>query len=81
MFMRTVLALSAVMFLASPAFAGSCPRHVKAIDEALQTANLSSSKKAEAQKLRDEGDKLHKEGKHSESIATLAKAENILGIK
>jgi len=32
-------------------------------------------------KLRRDGEKLHKDGKHSESMAALGKAQGILGIK
>jgi hypothetical protein len=32
-------------------------------------------------KYRAEGETLHKEGKHADSVAALAKAESILGIK
>jgi hypothetical protein len=35
----------------------------------------------EVKKYRADGEKLHKEGKHQESIDTLAKAEKILAIK
>jgi hypothetical protein len=33
------------------------------------------------QKLRADGEKYHKDGKHAESMAALSKAEAILGIK
>jgi hypothetical protein len=35
---------------------------------------------AEVKKLRAEGEKLHKAGKHSEAMATLGKAKKMLGI-
>ncbi len=63
------------------AFAGTCPKHMKAIDEALPKAKLTEAQTADVKKYRADGEKLHKEGKHSDSLETLSKAEKILGIK
>jgi hypothetical protein len=71
-----VLALSA-----SLAWAHNCPNEMKAIDAALPKAKIDAGKTAEVQKLRAEGEQLHNAGKHSESMATLGKAKEILGIK
>jgi hypothetical protein len=77
---RTILSL-ALAFFASSAFAHSCPLEMKKIDEALPKAKLDAAKSAEVKKLRAEGEKLHKDGKHNESMAALGKAKGILGIK
>jgi hypothetical protein len=77
---RTALFV-ALAFASSVAFANSCPKEMKAIDAALPTAKLSTSQAAEVKKLRADGEKLHKEGKHAESMAALGKAKGILGIK
>jgi hypothetical protein len=66
---------------ASLAWASNCPNEVKAIDAALPKAKLDAKQQAEVKKLRDEGESLHKAGKHSESMASLNKAKGILGIK
>ncbi|HWA50097.1 MAG TPA: hypothetical protein VG742_17630 [Dongiaceae bacterium] len=68
--------------LSGPALANSCPTHVQAIDAALAANPNSASPEdlAKAKELRDEGEKLHQEGKHAESMATLAEAEKLLGI-
>jgi hypothetical protein len=66
---------------ASLAWANNCPNEVKAIDAALPKAKLDAKQQAEVKKLRDEGESLHKAGKHSESMASLNKAKGILGIK
>jgi len=74
-------ALFAALFLASSvAVAHNCPNEWKAIDAALPKAKLDARQTAEVKKLRAEGEKLHKEGKHSESMATLGKAKKMLGI-
>ena len=62
------------------AFAGSCPKHMKAIDAALPKAKLSDAQMAEVKKLRADGETFHKAGKHAESMEALGKAEKILGI-
>jgi hypothetical protein len=66
---------------ASLAWAHNCPNEVKAIDAALPKAKLDAKQQAEVKKLRDDGEQLHKAGKHSESMASLGKAKDILGIK
>ena len=79
--MKRIALLAALAVFAAPAFANSCPREMKAIDAALPNAKLSAAQKSEVQKLRADGEKFHKEGKHSESMAALGKAKGILGIK
>ena len=63
------------------ALAHNCPNEMKAIDAALPKAKLDAKQSAEVKKLRAEGEKLHKEGKHGESMAALGKAKGILGVK
>jgi len=77
----TRIALTAALVLASSlAFANNCPNEWKAIDAALPKAKLDDKQMAEVKKLRAEGEKLHKEGKHSDSMAALGKAKKILKI-
>ncbi len=76
----TFLAVVALTALSAPALARECPTHVRKIDAALATASLGQEQKAEVQRLRDEGQRLHGEGKHEESMETLAKAEKMLGV-
>jgi len=76
------LALTIVLALAAGSVAAhNCPNEMKAIDAALPNAKLDSAKSAEVKKLRADGEKLHKEGKHTESMAALGKAKGMLGIK
>jgi hypothetical protein len=79
--MKRIAALAALALSASVAFAGNCPVQMKAIDAALPTAKLNASQATEVKKLRADGEKFHKEGKHAESMAALGKAKGILGIK
>lgn len=79
MFKRAILAAAAVVLLAGPAFASSCPKHMKAIDEAI--AKDPKLATAEVKKLRAEGEALHKAGKHADSMMALEKAEKMMGMK
>jgi hypothetical protein len=81
--MRIVLLAAALALgFAGAATASSCPTQVKAIDQALASnASLGADKKAEAKKLRDEGEALHASGKHAESMAKLAEAKKLIGIQ
>ena len=79
--LRSIMIASLFALTSGVAYAGSCPKHMKAIDAALPSAKLSEAQMADVKKYRAEGETLHKEGKHSESVAALAKAEKILGIK
>ena len=78
--LRSIIIAMALALASGTAFASSCPKEMKAIDAALPTAKLSDAQKAEVTKLRAEGEQLHKDGKHSESMAALGKAKKILGM-
>lgn len=78
---RNIVVAVSLALASSVAFAGSCPKHMKAIDAALPKAKLSEAQMSEVKKLRADGESLHKAGKHDESMAALTKAEKILGIK
>ena len=81
--MKTLAVLAAVMAvaLASPAFAGSCPGQIAAVDAALaKNPNLSAADKATVTKARADADAHHKAGKHAESVAEIAKAKKLLGL-
>ncbi len=79
---RMMMAVGALALLATPAFAGSCPAHMKAIDEALaKNPQITAAQSADVKKFRMQGEDEHKAGKHAESVATLAKAKTILKIQ
>ena len=78
---RSILVASLFALTSGVAYAGTCPKHMKAIDAALPAAKLSDAQMADVKKYRADGETFHKAGKHSDALATLAKAEKILGIK
>ena len=79
--MKRIALACAFALASSAALAGNCPVQMKAIDAALPNAKLNASQTAEVKKLRADGERFHKEGKHAESMAALGKAKGILGIK
>ena len=76
----TLVAATLVAAAAAPALASQCPAHVKKIDAATADAKPGQERMAEVRRLRDEGQKLHGEGKHQASMEALAKAERMLGL-
>ncbi len=63
-----------LVFLSAPALAFHCPADVKAIDHALEKANLGAEQEATAKALRDEGAALHEAGNHKEAVDKLSEA-------
>ena len=78
---RTMVVAVSLALASSVALAGNCPNEMKAIDAALPKAKLTDAQAAKVKQLRADGEKLHKEGKHGESVAALTKAKGILKIK
>ena len=80
--LRSIAVALSLALASTGAFASSCPKHMKAIDEALaKNPKLSASQAADVKKFRADGEAAHKAGKHQDSMDALAKAEKILGIK
>ena len=65
---------------ATVASANQCPLLIKQLNEGI--AKVSDKKKAdEAKKLVAEAEKLHKDGKHAESVAKCEEAAKVAGIE
>lgn len=82
--MKKSLAVFAMLsvFTAGSAFAFHCPKDMKKIDAALAAKPaLAAAQLDEVKRLRAEGETLHQQGRHQESIDTLAKAMKILNIQ
>lgn len=78
---KLIVAAALTLLMSGPAFANQCPVLMKAIDEALaKNPQLTAEQLAEVKEYRAEGETLHSEGKHAESVAALKEAEEILGI-
>jgi hypothetical protein len=77
---QTLLALT-LLFATSVAFAFQCPGDMMKIDEALaQNPEITAEQRADVERYRAEGEELHNAGRHQESVDTLAKALEILGM-
>jgi hypothetical protein len=71
--MRTLaIALALVGLLAGPALANQCPLLIKQVRDACAGKTDDACTKALA--LADDAEKLHKEGKHAESVAKAQEA-------
>ncbi len=78
--MKTWVTASALL-LCSAAFANSCPNEMKAIDAKLgANPGLSMPDMEKVKSLRAQGEALHKEGKHDESMKALGDAKKLLGL-
>ena len=77
---RTIVVAASLALASGIAAAHNCPNEVKAIDAALPKAKLSDAQAAQVKKLRDQGEKLHKDGKHAESMKALGEAKALLKI-
>ena len=71
---------SLMMCFATMASAHGCPGEMRAIDAKVPAANLAAADMSKVKALREEGEKLHKEGKHTESMKALAEAKKLLGV-
>ncbi len=83
MFIRSVvLATAALALQATVAVAGQCPLDMKKIDAALAAGpQLSEAQMAEVKALRQQGQEQHESGQHRQSVETLKKAKDILGVQ
>jgi hypothetical protein len=79
--MKKRLVLLCFLFMSAGAFAHNCPNEMKAIDLKLTgSPKLSSADMGRVMTLRTDGEKLHKEGKHADSMKALAEAKKLLGM-
>ena len=78
--MKLLVLGSMMVFFAAMASAHGCPGEMRAIDAKVPTANLPAAAMSKVKALREEGEKLHKEGKHTESMKALAEAKKLLGV-
>ena len=80
--MKSLILAAAVSFaLAGPTLAGSCPKLMGEVDAALASnPSISAEQMTEVTELRAQGEAQHGAGQHAESVESLNKAKEILGI-
>ena len=76
--MKKLIIAATFVMLATPAIAGSCPAKIAMIDKALAQGNVPNAEKVK--ELRDQGEKLHKEGGHGASVTVLSNAMKLAGL-
>ena len=82
MIKRILLTAGIVVAFAGSSFASHCPKDMAAIDAALaKNPKLSAGQMAGVKRDRAEGERLHKEGKHAESLVVLCRTEKALGLE
>ena len=80
--LRLFAVATGLLLVSTGAFAFHCPADMKKIDQALAgNPKLTAGQLGDVKKLRAEGETLHKQGKHQESVDTLGKAMKILNIQ
>ncbi len=76
-----LIVATGLFLLSFTAAAMHCPDDMKRIDEELAAGPPITQEQMDmVKKLRAEGEVLHKDGKHAESVKALAKAMEIMGI-
>jgi ubiquitin len=78
--MKKLIATVFLLATSSMAMAHGCPGEMKKIDAKLATTTLNAADATKVKDLRAKGEQQHKEGKHSESMASLAEAKKVLGL-
>ena len=78
--MKKLALMASLMVSSSLAMAHGCPGEMKAIDAKQPAAKLSDAQMSKVKELRAKGEQLHKDGKHTESMAALAEAKKLLGL-
>ena len=77
--MRRLVALLCASLFSTALWAMHCPQDMARIDELLKTNPPSSAEvTAKVQRLRAEGEALHKSGDHAESMRALKQALDLL---
>ncbi len=81
MLKRTVMAAALLTLVATPVFAGRCPRLMLEIDAALAwDPEVAADVLTRVKELRAQGKTLHTSSTHGQSIAVLNEAKQLLGI-
>ncbi len=79
---RLLIAAVVTLAMTGAAQAKQCTKDMAEIDAALAAnPQISAKQKAEVLQLRAEGEAQHAGGKHDDSVAILAQARAILGLK
>lgn len=76
--MRYLVTMVLALLLAAPVLASRCPSLVHQIDEQLAANDYDNTVREQVSALRDQGQSLHEQGKHGDSVRVLEQAMEIL---
>lgn len=76
--MRFLTVMIFSLLFAGSVLASRCPSLVHQIDQQLASASYDSDTQAQVKALRDQGQALHQQGKHRESVEVLEQAMDVL---
>lgn len=76
-----VIAIAALVLLASPALASQCPLLIKQLNEAAEKLKADDAMVKKAKPMIAEAQKLHDGGKHADAIKKCDEAAKALGVE
>ncbi|SDW31235.1 hypothetical protein [Marinobacter mobilis] len=76
--MRSLTVMVFSLLFTGSVLASQCPRLVHQIDQQLASSSYDSATQAQVMALRDQGQALHQQGKHGESVEVLKQAVELL---
>jgi hypothetical protein len=76
-----VIAIAALVLMASPAMAGQCPLLIKQLNEAVGKMKADDAMVKKAKPLIAEAQKLHDDKKHADAVKQCDEAAKVLGVK
>ncbi|SDJ23907.1 hypothetical protein [Aliiruegeria lutimaris] len=80
-FKKAIIPVTFFLAFAAPAYAFHCPADMAEIDKALASSPMiPEGDMAKVKEFRAMGQQLHESGRHQESVDTLQKAKDLLGI-
>jgi hypothetical protein len=76
-----LLAVFSLGFVVSPALAGTCPKKIAEVKDAMAKGKYDKAKMDGATKILGEAESLHKADKHADALKKVEEARKLLGLK
>lgn len=78
--LAVLVAVFSLGFVVSPAWAGTCPKKIAEVKDAMAKGKYDKTQMDGATKLLGEAESLHKDGKHADSLKKVEEARKLLGL-
>jgi hypothetical protein len=75
-----ILTVFGLGFVVSPAWAGTCPKKIAEVKDAMAKGKYDKAKTDGATKLLEEAESLHNAAKHADSLKKVDEARKLLGL-